>query len=193
MKIKSSVLALLVSIAYTLLGTGCASMYSGTGRQIHLKSNVPNAVGSINGSREERLPHSWKLNTRRDSKEPISFRVATSDGRKIEGKVDWVTSKDGKTALIAGGVGWGVVTGIGGLGSLGIDYWTKAYRDLESDTIIAEFGPHYPAPTAINPHYHPVSPQPLPQQQFAPNRPPQFQQQFQQPRFFQPKPAGSGT
>lgn len=183
----------LIALISSLLGTGCATSYKGTGQQLSLRSNVLNAVGSVNGSREEYLPHTWKLSTRKDSKEPVRLLVRAPDGRVIEGQVEWRSSSEGKAAMIAGGVGWGVVTGVGGLLSIGTDYYTKAYRELESDTVFAEFSP--PAPAAVGyPYLPPAQPAPPVQYQLAPQQPPQPQRQQNPPViYFYPTKAGSGT
>lgn len=177
----------LIALVSSLIGTGCATSYKGTGQQLSLRSNVLNAVGSVNGSREEYLPHTWKLSTRKDSKEPVRLLVRAPDGRVIEGQVEWRSSSEGKAAMIAGGVGWGVVTGVGGLLSIGTDYYTKAYRELQTDTVFAEFSP--PAPPA---QYQLVPQQPPVQLQ---QQPPQSQQPPQGPPviYFYPTKAKSGT
>ena len=120
-----------------LCGTGCSTIGKGTSRKLLIESEVPGAVASINNRVPVTLPTKLTLNTRRD-RGPIQITARAPDGRQETQTLNW-QMKDGKWFLIGGGVGWGVTTGIGGLVSMGVDYATKAYNDLETEKVVFGF------------------------------------------------------
>lgn len=139
-KIMMLVWALVALVGVTTF-TGCATAINGTGRPLPVSSSIPGTelhLTTANGREEVKIaPAVFHLSTFSDRGDMRLVAIAP-DGRYIERVLTW-ENKDGKWFMAAGGIGWGVTTGVGGLVSLGTDYVTKSYKDLSESSVHFDF------------------------------------------------------
>lgn len=131
----------LVALVGVTTFTGCATAVKGTSRSLRAESSIPGTQVTLTTSkgREETkfTPAVFHLGTHRDRGD-LKLLAVAPDGRYIEKNIVW-ENHDGKWFVATGGIGWGVVTGVGGLVSLGTDYVTKSYKDLSEDEVFFDF------------------------------------------------------
>ncbi len=131
----------LVALVGVTTFTGCATAVKGTSRCLRAESSIPGTQVTLTTSkgREETkfTPAVFHLGTHRDRGD-LKLLAVAPDGRYIEKNIVW-ENHDGKWFVATGGIGWGVVTGVGGLVSLGTDYVTKSYKDLSEDYVYFDF------------------------------------------------------
>ncbi|MEI6057935.1 MAG: hypothetical protein WCQ60_03115 [bacterium] len=167
-KITQSLAILFAGLLATMV-TGCATSALPHSAYLHTTSTTPNTRFSVNGGPPAANAASstdavFEINKK--TKGPFDVMAVTPDGQVQHQFVTWKV-KDGKWFLAGGAVGWTVVTGVGGLADIGIDYYYKAYRDLSSNVVNFTFA----APVSYNylPPPAPVaSPAPAPVAQPAP-------------------------
>ncbi len=160
-KIRNSIgkLTLLLGLILIVhITSGCSTVFKTTRRTLTVRSNVPEAMVTVNDQGPIQVPAVFKLGTFHDRK-GVSVKVE-APGRPPEfEKLTWVTRSDGMW-LTAGGTGGAfVISGLGCLVPLGIDLGTRAHRDLSQDTLTINF-PDLPPPVVIAPP--PPQPEPPP-------------------------------
>lgn len=146
-KMKMLVWALVALVGLSTL-TGCSTVVKGTKRTLTVDSNVPGTqvrLASRGRDQVKTVPAVFRLGTHKDRGE-IKLIGQAPDGRCIQQVLTWESS-DGKIYMTGGAVGWGVVTGVGGLVSLFADLGTKSYKDLSQDSIFFRFDPSTAQPT----------------------------------------------
>lgn len=161
MKTTKKLTAAIISCALIplIITAGCTTAAKGTTRHTRMISDIPGTQVSLNGGPPQPASQPFTLKTYQHG--PFVFTAVTPDGRVQEQTVVWKI-KDGKYFLVAGGVGWGVVTGVGGLVDLLIDYGTKAYRDPDREVVSFKFADQLRvAPTYYSPPVY-TAPAPTP-------------------------------
>ena len=141
-------LVLFISFAFLAIvlgfGTGCATATRGTHRELRAYSNIPDTEFTL--IRESGKGLTTKVGLERTfdvtsySRSPLVITAKTPCGQKETTTIEW-TAK-GWVPMAIGGAGFGALLGVGGLVSVGTDWWTGAHCDPRTNEVVFRFDPN---------------------------------------------------